>query len=339
MKNPRLLLLILPLIVGAFYLHSLVSWRPQKLFVGTTRISQLVFSSDGKTLLVGQNSLSKGPQLTALDATHGFVAAWTYKGHNDFVKPQFFLGGSRVLVREPETGPAGVLDATTGRQIQSYGMRQAAFISTDGKWLASRGQDSVYLESTTGKKPLWKPDGVKIPVSPGESISSGPAISPDSGTLAVQVTEFYRTRLDFYDTLTGKKTDVWPDFPSRVFGQGIQWSRNGRYLLSTWYYPMRPSGSQISWSLWRVSDHRKLADTSFPPSETIPGFEVEDNGRVLSHWTDAQALLSEPTTTASKSKPILNLPGEIITATTLSPDGSHLMAGTASGRVYSQRLK
>lgn len=89
------------MVAGAFYLRSLASWRTKKLFVGQARIAQLAFSSDGKTLLVGQDHLGKSaPRWLALDAAHGYGTKWSYKGRNNFSKPQFFLGDSRVLVRE-----------------------------------------------------------------------------------------------------------------------------------------------------------------------------------------------------------------------------------------------
>lgn len=344
MKRARLLLPLLPLVAGAFYLRSLASWRPQKLFVGATRISQLTFSSDGRVLLVGQmghNYLSgySDPRLMALDAAHGFVTRWSYEGGNNFIKPRFFLGDSRVLVCGEYLSSPQVLDASTGHLRHDYRTREAAVISMDGKWLVSSDDDYVTLEPGAAKTQQWKPDGIKLSVARGETMSSAPAISPDSRTVVMQITEFYRSRLDFIDIASRTRTRIWPDSPSRVFGKGIQWSRNGRYLLSVWYFPTQPLGIQTSWSLWRVSDGRKLASTTYPFNEIVPHFEVEDDGRVLSYWTNNQVLLSQPTLRASVSKPQLELSGETVTAATLSQDGTRLVAGTASGRVYSQRLK
>ncbi|RYX84652.1 hypothetical protein EON83_08405 [bacterium] len=338
MKKSRLLLLVLPLIVGVFYMRSLASWRPKKVFARTTNsIRHLQFSDNGQLLLVS-------PRLTALDLAGGFVPKWSYMGDPYIVKTQFFSDDSHILVAEEHgktrAPPINIIDASTGHILHSYGMQEAAAISADGKWLASYKRDGIYLERADAEVKGHKtPDKIKIRAAPGESIPTVFAISPDSRTLVVQVTEFYQSRLGFYDISSGKRTRTWSDSNSRVFGQSIQWSRNGRYLLAVWFVHNGPTTRQLSWSLWRASDGQKLASTTFPFDEQVRHFEVEDDGRVLSYEENSQVLLSHPTTNASISKPILNIPSETITSATLSPDGSYLVAGTQSGRIYSQRIK
>ncbi|BCM88796.1 hypothetical protein IAD21_00638 [Abditibacteriota bacterium] len=183
MKKAHLLLLILPLITGVFYLRALVSWRPKLVFqVPPTRpreaVKQLAFSSDGKMLAVGiagAGEVGGWPRLhsvTALNAGANFAQQWQWgpsaSSPSDYKDGRFlsFLGQDSAILLD---GNLGLWEAMTGKVLfdtptLSLGCMT---LSSDQKWLASnydyllpRDQKSINqrhrerkLREQRGKKP------------------------------------------------------------------------------------------------------------------------------------------------------------------------------------------
>ncbi|RYZ88125.1 MAG: WD40 repeat domain-containing protein [Proteobacteria bacterium] len=357
-KKALLLLLAVPLIVGALYLCPRASWYPKKVFYGRGEIRHLVFSDDGKTLLVSQvntRAAFGAMELTALNFAPEFTTKWNFNDGAEVGKPQFFLHDSRILV---DRGTLRTLDGATGEALQNGGTLRKAAISPDGKWLAYSGaypsdmgclmpatisHKDIFLESPTG------PTGAVLKtIPPGQSIPIGFSFSPNSRNLVVARIQREGIGLDFYDVKTWKRDRRLLDFRGQGPGS-MQWSRNGRFLLSTCYFH-DSQGAQANVNLWSVSDAKRLSSLIVPcVKETgpfyisdriiVPYFEVQDDGRVLRFGIDEQVLLSKTTNLEAGFESLLSLPSERITAATLSPDDSYLVAGTKSGRVVSKRMK
>lgn len=378
MNKPRLLLLLLVPIVGAaFYLRSLASWRPKKVFSAPGKIWQLAFSSDGQTLLIGQPSPpSPAPAIitgmvmpvpatvtTALQVESGFKPLWQHKDVWPIESLQFFARNSQIL---RQGSSIQVLDTLTGKLRKDYGPSPAragvlpaskwfvarATISPDGRWLAYKRFDIIGRAEQDGRVYL-KPSA---PIQQGQTLSEKTigkpsdnsqalAFSPDGKTLAVGVGDQSGAHIDFYEVKTWRLTRTWRDLERAFPGESpsytaVQWSRDGRFLLSSWKLPAGGTGSE-GLRVWRLSDGKKLGFSSWTGSRPEGGTlsQIEDDGRVLTIGSDGEVFLRNTPNLDYAFKPLLHLPNQQIAAAALSPDGSYLLAGTASGNLYRQRLK
>ena len=360
MKRGRLLLLVFPLIAGAFYLRSLASWRPRKVFTGQGQVSILSFSGDGGKVLVG-HSPSNGfigsyrpTGIKLLDVNNDFTLLW--QSRDKFVtmgRSQFIAQNSQISLGTRR------VDARTGSFLKKYIEGGVRSFSPDGQWLADSwfagNAMQVYIY-TSDKTPNYERalDAAKILGSRNQLVQDV-AFSPNGKQLVVCVGQRKGTRLDFYDVNSWRlmksvstPTVIRPLIQNRSGGlfRYVQWSRNGRFMLSWGWLPYYPptGGEAFDLTLWRVSDTKKLASTQVQDVSGRPQvgplrFEVQNDGSVLSVIDDKNAYLSSPANLNLKSRRLLLLPHETITVATMSPDGSYLLAGTQSGRIYWQRVK
>ncbi|RYX80660.1 hypothetical protein EON83_27690 [bacterium] len=349
MKRWRLLLLLLPLVVGALYLRSLASWRPQKVFVGAGPISQLLFSNDGKTLLVGHSPIvtvlsstqaSTPTLVTLLDVNNSFKPLWQRdKGLPSGLIPQFFAADSKILLHGSDIQ---TLDAKTGRTLKTSGsLYGRAVMSPDGSWLAVNRSDTddgrVYLNPQPLEQGHDEVRAEKIIGNKGD-LSTEFTFSPDGKTFVVGTGSWQGAHLDFYDVKTWKRTKSWNDTPRnpkdekpRSYYEILQWSRDGKFILS--YWSCTEGGAMLT--LWRVSDGKKLATS--PTIDLSP--ELQDGGSVLSYSDKERVFLRKVPNLTSGGEELLHIANELITTVTLSPDGSYLVIGTTSGRVFWKRVK
>ncbi len=353
-KNARLLLLILPLVGGAFYLRSLASWRPKRVFVGKEPVSQLMFSNDGRTLLVVHTGSPKFPGvLTALGAGNGFALLWRHTNKSGSIRcPQFLVNDSQVLSPSESTA-THILDSQTGKILRDCGLLKPAVASPDGRWFAY--PDILTVGAEYGSAEAAAPTANYRNFATAKRIGSLPltlAFSPDGKTLAGGVGDQNGAHIELYDVKSGRRERIWNDLPRQLYAPRyatIKWSRNGRFLLSSGEirHTHGLATREIFVSLWRTSDGKKLASTTLQATSTpfsmvptiLDGFEVQNEGRVLSFYQGGPVFLSDARARTLKSRRLLDLPGQTITAATMSPDGAYLVAGTQSGYVYYQRLK
>lgn len=366
MKKARLLLLVLPVIGAAFYMRSLASWRPQKVVVAEGPISGLVFSDDGKTLLVehlpprpaggtGNGLIAFSPEtVVAFDAQNNFKFLW--KRDHDLAQffsktvPAFFSHDSKILV---QPGTAEILDAHTGKTLQTNSLNGNYAASPDGKWLAyarpiERLWDrlppidgQIYLNPTS--IPRRQDEVIVAEKIIGQKNATPPAFcfSPDGLTLAVGAGDKSGAHIDFYSTKTWKLTRTWSDVAPSLINlhpsyQTLQWSRDGQFLFSSLTRTsLSHFTNEMGQKVWRVRDGKKVASGIL-----LDNPHLEDHACVLSFGgDDGQVNLSLPSDLNHNFKRLLQLPNQQITAAALSPDGSYLVAGTRSGTVYRQRLE
>ncbi len=373
MQRTRLLLLGIPLVVGVFYLRWLTSWRPQVVFKGQSRIHQLLFSKDGKTLLVGEESNNSVPdRLTSVDTMRDFRPNWT-QTHTGW-SWQFFADDTHILARGGGSGDLNrILDADNGAQFSQGPFLLWSTLSPDGRWLAYRTQ-ARQETSPTSNAALFRQDALLAPspylsqtpslsewkrslylIAKSQTMACSVAFSPDSQMLAVGLADQTNgsSYIDLYDTRTRKRIQRWSDFQSikRVQTQeeDVQWSPDGKLLLS---YSTHDFVAPKHWahtatlSLWRTKDGKRLHSRSvntdndaFPLSD----FQLQNDGRVLAKWRkvieDKGIVLDDIATLGPDSPLLFSRLSQGITAFALSPDGSYLLVGTEIGRVYRQRVK
>lgn len=345
MRRPHLPLLLFPILAVALYMRSLASWRPRKVFEMPGRVSQLVFSKDGKTLLVGHapgTSLPGRPMtttLTALDVVHDFRLRWQRnKGLIFSNEPQFFDHDSRILL----DGSASLtLDARTGKTHLQYGYPVHLAISPNGKWLASPEDGNAHLFIHPANR-IFQDESSLAPtkiVGTSDQVMSEFAFSPDSQTLAVGVSDDKGTHLDLYNTTSWQLARTWSDSVFNTKGQAIyyqvvQWSPNGRFLFSAWEKPAGTMHLQV----WRTSDGRKLAHSTLLCTFVGLPPQLQNDGRVLEH-VHGIAKLSQSATTITNRKEVFSFPSDVVSAVAISPDGTYLVAGNFRGQVYRRRLK
>ena len=348
MKKARWLWLLLPLLAGALWMRSLASWRPKVVFAGPGAIAKLVFSGDGETLLVSQDSPPKlqpaRATLTALDANN-FDALWQRADSADFGNPHFFAGDSKVLV---DGGQIMILNARDGKSLREFDLCCRAAISSDGKWLAVGDFDAdgrVYINSPAREIPNG-PQGVQGIHALGRREETARAFefSPDGKTLVVGRGDAKGAYLDFYETQTWKRTRSVPepkvaramkavpgtDLP---FFRSLEWSRDGKLIL--YKCVVNRAGGASLWRLRRVGDAKSLGFAFSLTMSPAP----QNDGSALRFFSNSDLALVKPPGFNSRFEPSLSSPGEVLTAAALSPDGAFLVIGTQSGRVIRMRLK
>lgn len=391
MRIAPIIFLVLPFIANAHCVRAVAVGRVQKIFSGNYPVWRLSFSGDGKTLLVGQRAKPyEFFRLRALDAMSSFTTKWVhdyshyhrYGEEVDFLNlPQFFAANTHILVNSKHTR---TLDAGSGALLRDYGELGSSAISPTGQWVAhewerqsdkrsapSADKTLFFLQSTDGKQ--WQQKR-NITRPDNNTFTSAFAFSPDGKTLAVGISKSVdeksksqaTTRLEFYNVKTGRRFRICPDYKlpksvksGAVAGQA-QWSRNGRYILTSWivYYEIiadytKPPPTIIT--LWRASDGKRLASRwlqSTGPWTLEPwtdfnsdAFELQNDGRVLavsastaSVNNDGNVYLDKVSSLSLKSPQPLVFHFKI-TAATMSPDGAYLVVGTSGGEVYRKRLK
>ncbi|RYX83423.1 WD40 repeat domain-containing protein [bacterium] len=351
-----LLQLAIPVAVGVLCIGLWIISRPKSVFYGSGEIRHLVFSNDGRTLLVSQVEKPRSllaTKLTALNFAPDFTTKWSYEDGDQLGKPQFFSSDSRILV---DRGFLRTFDAATGKLLRNGGTLRKAAISPDGKWLAYRGQDpsnmgclppqTISQQELCLESPLGAQEGVSRKILQEQSVPNSFSFSPDSQNLVVAGSQRRGSRLDFYDVNTWKLKRRITDFPRHGI-QAMEWSRNGRFLLSiTCFFSARIPDAYLN--LWRVSDAKLLSSLTVPCGEEpydintrfiLPSFEVQNDGRVLRFGIDNQVLLSNSSNLSGGFQQLMSLPADKITAASISPDSRYLVAGTKSGQVIRRLLK
>lgn len=350
MKRARLLLLIFPLVVGALYLRSVASWRPKKVFISKSPITEMVLSDDGRTLLIVQDQ-AHSTTVTALDTTQELATKWRRQG--DINTPQFFAADTRIVA-----GLTGqILDAETGKTLDDLHGTGDRLLSPDGRWLieaVSLKQNSLQYVGNKLHLPPSVPVGQQATKLVGykNDIPLDQVFTQDSKSIVVAVGTVDSSRLDLYDVQTGKRTNTYddmkwtpnPSYATFTDGATLCWSPDGHYLAAFWCRQRSPLPNINTVSIWRMNDHHKLASLKLPDSGEScsvarQALESSTSNRVLLFQLPTLSLGGSITHAGFASKQWFDFSQETITDTTLSPDGSSLFVATQSGRVYQQRLK
>lgn len=370
-KSRLLLLLLVPIVGAAFYLRSLASWRPKKVFGVPGQVSILTFSNDGKILLVCYAPTPSGPyrgvivmpatMVMALDVQNGFTPLWQ-RDYAPLVRnpaPQFFDNDSQILLQG--RGVWGsfnniqVLDARSGKTRQTYkNLWGKTSMSPDGKWLAfhynthcyesgkSISDKHIYLNPVgTASGPPTHAEKVIGKNIKWESWEGTFSFSPNGQTLAVGVVTEKGAHLDFYNTKTWKLIRTCIDmnchseeaYPTY---QTVQWSRDGQTLFT-----VGNLNQNAALQSWRASDGKRLAFKSLSGffQTTLTNLSFEGDGHALFYNGDGQVKRSKEPLPYTSFYPLLRLPNEPVDAAAISPDSTYLVAGTSIGNLYYQRVK
>ncbi len=284
------------------------------LTVGTSAVTVLAYSADGKDLTTGDAD----GHVTMWDTATWRHASLRFSSGNSDITAVAFSPDQDYLVAGDEAGHFGVWDTQTGKAQISTGRAdnsiQCLAFSADGRFFAAGlAGGTVQLSDLVTGHSVTLGEGYQI----AQSVSSL-AFSPDGQTLAVGNTA---GGVQLFDTATGRRSETLVTESESTAVASLAFSPDGKTLAVAGY-----SDLIRLWSISTASETASLAEDG--PVQSIA---YSPDGKTLAAGTSNGTVglwnVNSRTLTATFGE------GSSVTTVAYSPDGSTVAVADASGHV------